>query len=90
MGTDLVTINSGGFFFSDEVAQGLGLDSAFGVTLSAKEARAFVLLHEFGHMKGFGSEIDGQQDAQGRWSPSANDTFDKLILQDCFGKTVQW
>jgi len=85
-GGNTITINSAGNFFGSGDIAGL---SALGVSLSANDSRAFTLLHELGHAIGFGAEIDAKFDDKGNYVPSDNDTFDKLLLQDCFGKSTQ-
>jgi hypothetical protein len=73
--TSTVTINSDGNFLKpfDNITPYPG------VTLNGNQMRAYVLLHELGHLIGLNNEIDDIDKPQ-------NSAFNKLLLQDCVGK----
>ena len=71
--TKTVTINYTGHFFDN------GSSKWNGVTLNGAETRAFVLLHELGHLTGaLGDDRENQ---------TISDNFNRSILRDCFGKS---
>jgi RHS repeat-associated protein len=72
--TQTVTINLTGHFMDDSLAT-----SWYGVTLNATETRAFVLLHELGHLTRTLGDDTGSNSSLG-------DDFNRNILKNCFGK----
>jgi RHS repeat-associated protein len=76
VGTQTVTINIIGNFFKNTAA---AQAASFQTSLSDTDFRAFVLLHELGHLTGsLGDDTTNQ---------SLSDIFNAKIFKDCFGIT---
>ena len=73
--TQSVTINALGHFMDDGV-----LISWYGVQVNADDSRALALLHELAHLTTDLGDDRGPNENVG-------DAFNRLILQDCFGRT---
>jgi predicted HD phosphohydrolase len=76
VGDQTVTINIIGNFLNNTAA---AQAASFGTSLSDTDFRAFVLLHELGHLTGFLGDD--------RTNQSLADAFNAKIFKDCFGIT---